>query len=180
MAISTLIKQEACERLFHFQPRKKIARDLGVSAGSIRDWSIFIENNDFEWITSVSVDRKAKLKAAVGDWIELYPIGYSDVARMHGVRPGNVFSAVKRYLQTSPSAKLPLKLRHWKRFGLGGYEGQMKDIEKRIHTMVDSRLKSAKNEDELRRSIKEMLICYESLFEEVMKDCDELLLSKSV
>lgn len=40
MAISTLIKQEACERLFHFQSHKKITQDLGGSSGYIRDRSI--------------------------------------------------------------------------------------------------------------------------------------------
>ena len=50
MKISLETKQKACEGLFHYQPKKQLARELGVSQGSIRDWSIFIENNYFDWL----------------------------------------------------------------------------------------------------------------------------------
>ena len=47
MALSSSIKQVACERLFHFHPLKRIARELVVSAGAVRDWRIFLNKGDY-------------------------------------------------------------------------------------------------------------------------------------
>ena len=37
MHIPIHIKQKACEGLLHFLPKKVLAKELGVSVGSIRD-----------------------------------------------------------------------------------------------------------------------------------------------
>lgn len=175
MAISTSIKQVACERLFHFHAPSTIARELGISRGAVRDWRIFVDKDDFDWVTNSYVQsRKSQLVDAVSDWITHYPIGFTDVARTHGVRPSDVYREIQVYLKRSPSAKLPLKLQHWKRFGPGAPENEMKAMQARIRKMVSEQIDSAKNEHELRRNIEEMLVTYECLFEEVMLDCDEL------
>lgn len=110
MALPIAIKQIACERLFHFHPTKTIARELGISTGAVRDWRIFINKGDFEWITDQYVKSRTP----------------------------------------------------------------------RIRQMVSEQIDGAKNEKELRRNIEEMLICYESLFEEVMKDCKDELKKKEL
>ncbi len=43
MKISVSIKEQACERLLHFHPKKTIARELGISASVVRDWSFFCQ-----------------------------------------------------------------------------------------------------------------------------------------
>ena len=181
MALPIAIKQIACERLFHFHPIKTIARELGISTGAVRDWRIFINKGDFEWMTDQYVtSRTPRIREATQDWMTHYPIGYSDVARWHGVRPSDVYRNIQSYLKKSPSAKLPLQLRGWTLFGPGASEGQMNKMPDRIRQMVSQQIDSAKNEKELRRNIEEMLICYESLFEEVMKDCKDELKKKEL
>lgn len=78
----------------------------------------------------------------MGDWITHYPIGY-----------------------------LPLKLRHWSRFGP---DAPAHEMQARIRKMVSEQNDSAKNQQELKRNLVEMLVTYECLFEEGMQDCDEL------
>ncbi|NLB31792.1 MAG: hypothetical protein GX822_09090 [Alcaligenaceae bacterium] len=146
-----------------------------MSAGAVRDWRIFLNKGDFAWISDRNVmSRKPQVLAAVGDWITHYPIGYTDVAKAHGVRPSDVYREIQTYLKESPSAKLPLKLRQWTRFGPDAPENEMNDMQARIHKMVSEQIDSAKNQEELKRNIEEMLVTYECLFEEVMQDCDEL------
>ena len=41
MRIPQEIKQQTCERLLHFYPKKNLSRELEVSNGAIRDWSIY-------------------------------------------------------------------------------------------------------------------------------------------
>lgn len=50
MPIPVSIRLAACEGLFHFVPKKTLAKTLGVSSGSIRDWAIYIEHEYFDWI----------------------------------------------------------------------------------------------------------------------------------
>lgn len=45
MKISVSIKEQACERLLHFHPKKTIARELGISASVVRDWSFFVNKD---------------------------------------------------------------------------------------------------------------------------------------
>ena len=44
MHITQEMRQQACEGLLHFTPKKALARELGVSVGSIRDWAIYIQH----------------------------------------------------------------------------------------------------------------------------------------
>ena len=44
MHIATSIKQKACEGLLHFRSHYSIAKELGISKGSVRDWSILINH----------------------------------------------------------------------------------------------------------------------------------------
>lgn len=90
------------------------------------------------------------------------------------VTASDVYREIQSCLKRSPSTKLPLKLRHWKRFGSSGTENEMNDIQKRIRQVVSEQIDLAKNEHELKRNIEEMLVTYECLFEEVVQDCDEL------
>lgn len=105
--------KQPAKDFFHFHPLKQIAPELGVSAGAVRDWRIFLNKGDFAWISERNVlSRRPQVIAAVADWITNYPIGYTDAAKAHGVRPSDVYREFQPYLKVSPSAKLPLKLRH--------------------------------------------------------------------
>ena len=50
MHITQEMRQQACEGLLHFVPKKTLARELGVSVGSIRDWAIYIQHGFFDWV----------------------------------------------------------------------------------------------------------------------------------
>ena len=52
MQIPKHIREKACEGLLHFLPKKQLAKELGVSKGSIRDWSIYVDNGFFGWRVS--------------------------------------------------------------------------------------------------------------------------------
>ena len=41
MHITQEMRQQACEGLLHFTPKKVLARELGLFVGSIRDWAIY-------------------------------------------------------------------------------------------------------------------------------------------
>ena len=82
MHITQEMRQQACEGLLHFTPKKALARELGVSVGSIRDWAIYIQHGFFDWVDNPWVTRRPELlQSAVDYWFEHYPIGYSDVAK---------------------------------------------------------------------------------------------------
>lgn len=175
MAISVSVKQAACERLLHFHPKKTIARELSVSHGVVRDWSIFVAQGDFDWISERSVlTRKHKHHQAILYWIEQYPIGYSDVARQFGVRPSDLYTKIKRYLAGSASVNLPAKIRLWD--CLGRYEGRDSAMDaKQIDKMLKERLSKVQTKEQMQKEMRDILISYESLFEEVMAgDIDEL------
>lgn len=175
MALSVSVKQVACERLLHFHPKKAIARELSVSRGVVRDWSIFVAQGDFDWISERAVlTRKHKHHQAMAYWIEHYPIGYSDVARQFGVRPSDLYTRIKRYLAESASVNLPAKIRLWD--CLGRYEGRESAMDaKQIDKMLKERLSKVQTKEQMQKEMRDILISYESLFEEVMAgDIDEL------
>ena len=37
MPIPQEVNQQACEELLHFQPKKRLARELGISVGAVQD-----------------------------------------------------------------------------------------------------------------------------------------------
>ena len=57
MSIPLKIRERAFEGLLHGQPKKALARELGISTGAIRDWSIFIQYGFFDWVTKPYVIR---------------------------------------------------------------------------------------------------------------------------
>lgn len=52
------IKQQACEGLLHFYPKKRLCRELGISKGSIHAWSIFVEHGFFDWVNEPAVKQR--------------------------------------------------------------------------------------------------------------------------
>ena len=97
MHIPQHIRQQACEGLLHFVPKKTLARQLGVSQGSIRDWEIYVRCGFFDWIDKPWITRRKELlSSAVDYWFENYPIGYTDVAKRFGIRPGTLYGSIKR------------------------------------------------------------------------------------
>ena len=61
MHITQEMRQQACEGLLHFTPKKALARELGVSVGSIRDWAIYIQHGFFDWVDNPWVTRRPEL-----------------------------------------------------------------------------------------------------------------------
>lgn len=114
MSIPTSIKQQACEGLLHYYPKKTLARELKVSAGSIRDWSILIENNNFDWITARYMPKDPKrLEKAVDFWLSNQGLGYSAAARRFGLRPATLFNALIRNLNKQPAMLKGRRIRFW-------------------------------------------------------------------
>lgn len=103
MSIPASVKRQASEGLLHSYPKKALARELNISCGTVQDWSIFVEHDFFDWVNKSCVgQRKHQLSLAAKYWFDHYPIGYSDVARLFGLRPaGFVCSNSKTHRQTT-------------------------------------------------------------------------------
>lgn len=108
MGISVFKKRIACELLLQHYPKKTLARELGISQGTTRDWSIYIEHDNFEWVEKISITRQVTLlNAAARYWYDHYPIGYTEVAKLFGIRPATLFAKIKRHsLKTLCQARL--------------------------------------------------------------------------
>ena len=78
MHITQEMRQQACEGLLHFTPKKTLARELGVSVGSIRAWAFI--SSTVSSIGSIHAGLSCS-KAPSITGFEHYPIGYSDVAK---------------------------------------------------------------------------------------------------
>ena len=65
MHIAQEMRQQACEGLLHFTPKKALARELGVSVGSIRDWAIYIQHGFFDWVDKPWVTLFQKIRRTV-------------------------------------------------------------------------------------------------------------------
>ena len=114
MHITQEMRQQACEGLLHFTPKKALARELGVSVGSIRDWAIYIQHGFFDWVDNPWVTRRPELlQSAVDYWFEHYPIGYSDVAKQFGVRPATLFQKIRRTVAKLPEQLRPKRILFW-------------------------------------------------------------------
>lgn len=70
MHVTQEMRQQACEGLLHFTPKKALARELGVSVGSIRAWAIYIQHGFFDW---VDTRRPELLQSAVNYWVRALP-----------------------------------------------------------------------------------------------------------
>ena len=114
MQIPQAIRQQACEGLLHFVPKKALARELGISRGSVRDWAIYIEHGFFDWIDKTWRTRRPELmQKAVDFWFENYPIGCSDVAKRFGIRHAALFRMIERAVATLPEQLRPKRIRYW-------------------------------------------------------------------
>ena len=66
MKISRKIRQRASEGLLHFVQKKRLARELGISLGSIRDWAIYVQYEFFDWVENPWATRRLEpLQSAV-------------------------------------------------------------------------------------------------------------------
>lgn len=178
MHITQEMRQQACEGLLHFVPKKTLARELGVSVGSIRDWAIYIQHGFFDWVDNPWVTRRPELlQSAVDYWFEHYPIGYSDVAKQFGVRPATLFQKIRRTVAKLPEQLRPKRILFWDvkpETSLGTFRMA---IEKLSDIPADRPLTLA----ERKALLKEMqdargrLICAESILEVAIEGCkDEL------
>lgn len=114
MSIPVSIKRQACEGLLHSYPQKTLARELNISCGAIRDWSIFVEYDFFDWVNKPCVgQRKHQLSLAAKYWFDHYPIGYSDVARLFGLRPAGLYAQIRRLIDKLPVKLRPARIRFW-------------------------------------------------------------------
>ena len=110
MHVTQEMRQQACEGLLHFTPKKALARELGVSVGSIRDWAIYIQHGVFDWVDKPWVTRRPELlPSAVNYWFEHYPIGYSDVAKQFAVwrESGHIVPKDPPHSYKTPRAAAP-------------------------------------------------------------------------
>ena len=178
MHVTQEMRQQACEGLLHFTPKKALARELGVSVGSIRDWAIYIQHGFFDWVDNPWVTRRPELlQSAVDYWFEHYPIGYSDVAKQFGVRPATLFQKIRRTVAKLPEQLRPKRILFWDvkpETSLGTFRMA---IEKLSDIPADRPLTLA----ERKALLKEMqdargrLICAESILEVAIEGCkDEL------
>ena len=178
MRIAVSTRQEACERLLHFHPKKTIARELGISHGSVRDWSILIDSGNFEWVnTNYSKRREELLNEAVEYWLDQYPIGYSDVARKYGIRPAALYQSIGRRLAKLPQSLLPAKVRFWEPAPSPEIGEFKMEIEKLSDIPGDRALTLSERKALLKelKLAKDRLICAESLLEVAVESCDDEL-----
>ena len=183
MHVTQEMRQQACEGLLHFTPKKALARELGVSVGSIRDWAIYIQHGFFDWVDNPWVTRRPELlQSAVDYWFEHYPIGYSDVAKQFGVRPATLFQKIRRTVAKLPEQLRPKRILFWDvkpETSLGTFRMA---IEKLSDIPADRPLTLA----ERKALLKEMqdargrLICAESILEVAIESCKDELKKKRI
>ena len=170
------------EGLLHFQSKKGLARELGISVGAVRDWSIYIRYGFFDWIHEPYVaQRKELLYGAVEYWFDQYPIGYTDVAVKFGIRPGTLFSAVRRAVAKLPEQLRPKHIYFWD-IRTKSAPGRFRmAIEKLSDIPADRALSTAERKalfEEL-KDARTRLACAESLLEIAEESCRDELKKKS-
>ena len=178
MHITQEIRQQACEGLLLFTPKKALARELGLFVGSIRD----IQHGFFDWVDNPWVTRRPELlQSAVDYWFEHYPIGYSDVAKQFGVRPATLFQKIRRTVAKLPEQLRPKRSLFWDvklETSLGIFRMAS---EKLSDISADRPLTLA----ERKALLKEMqdargrLICAESILEVAIEGCKDELKKKN-
>lgn len=183
MFIPQSIKEQACIGLLHFRPKKELARELNVSVGTIRDWSIYVDNQFFDWITEPHQQlRKAQLHKAVEFWFDAYPIGYSDVARRLGVRPSTLYNHILRRIAKLPDNLKPKRLRFWAPQRTPSIGTFTMKFEKLSDIPADRPLTLAERKALLRemQDTRDRLICAESLLEVAVESCKDELKKKEL
>ena len=183
MQIPKHIREKACEGLLHFLPKKRLARELGVSEGSIRDWSIYVDNGFFGWVDKPRLNlRTLQLNDAVEYWFEHYPIGYSDVAKRFGVRPATLFHAIGRSIAKLPEKLRPKRIRFWDtkpETSLGTYSMA---IQKLSDIPADRPLTLAERKALFQevKDARDRLICAESILEVALESSKNELKKKEL
>lgn len=185
MSLPISIKQKACEGLLHFKPKKTLARELGISLGAVRDWAIFIENDNFEWVTSTMLPRDPdRREKAVVAWFANSSLGYAEIARRFGIRPSSLFTAVVNRLNQLPVMLRPKRKRSWEppeAPSLGKLKmtfDKLSDIPsdrpltERERKALFNELKKAREEEKAR------LVCAQCLLEVGMESCKDELKKK--
>ena len=182
MKISQEIKELACEGLLHFHPKKTLARDLRISAGSVRDWAIFLRHNDFEWIYSQKKRRPDVLKLAIDYWFDQYPIGYSDVAYKFGLRPANFYTSLLRRIAKLPEISRPPRIRFWDTKPSPSLGACRMAINKLSDIPANRPLTLQERKALLRevQEAKDRLICSEALLEVAVESCKDELKKKEL
>lgn len=182
MYIPQEIKQQACEGLLHFLPKKRLCRELGVSKGSIRDWSNFIEHGFFDWVNKTVVgQRKELLHKAVDYWFDEYPIGYTEVAKKFGIRPGTLYDSIRRRVAVLPEQLCPKRIHFWdvqRKTAPGKFRMA---VEKLSDIPANRPLTTAERKalfEEL-KDAKARLVCAESLLEVAVESCKDELKKKN-
>lgn len=182
MKIPQEIKQQACEALFHFYPKKRLAQELGVSKGSIRDWSILIANNNYDWLHHPGRQNREPLRQAVEYWFDAYPIGYSDVARAFGVRPATLHRSIQRHLDKLPIQLRPKRIRFWDSPAPSFIGDPAMPFEKLSDIPADRPLTASERKALMQelRDARDRLICAESLLEVAVETCKDELKKKEL
>ena len=167
----------------HFVPKKTLARQLGVSQGSIPDWEIYVRCGFFDWIDKPRITRRKELlSSAVDYWFENYPIGYTDVAKRFGIRPGTLYGSIKRTVAKLPEQLRPKRIHFWdvqRKTAPGKFRMA---VEKLSDIPADRPLTTAERKalfEEL-KDAKARLVCAESLLEVAVESCKDDLKKKEL
>lgn len=176
MSHSVTLKQTACEALFHYHSLRGLSKELNVSCSTLEAWRNFVENGDLRWVTErYTSHRRKTLSTAAEYWLEHYPVSYNAVARKFGIRVSELFIYLRERCAHPLAAELPVKLRLWK---------QINPPQKRDGTMDPKHLKkllsSCKTEAQREKMYSDILICYEALMDEVLKDCKDDIKKKEL
>ena len=164
--VELLLRKERCVRA--------LARELGISRGSVRDWAIYIEHGFFDWIDKPWRTRRPELmQKAVDFWFENYPIGCSDVAKRFGIRHAALFRMIERAVATLPEQLRPKRIRYWD----AKPETSLETFRMRIEKLSDIPADRPLTLEERKALFKEVedargrLICAESLLEVALENC---------
>ena len=183
MSIPASIKRQACEGLLHSYPKKSLARELNISCGTVRDWSIFVEHDFFDWVNKPYVgQRKHQLSLAAKYWFDHYPIGYSDVARLFGLRPAGLYAQIQKHIDKLPVKLRPARIRFWDVAPAESNGGFVMAFEKLSDIPSDRPLNLAERKALMREleDARTRLICAESLLEVAVESCKDELKKKEL
>ena len=182
MRIPQIVKQRACEGLLQMCPKKQLARELGISKGSLRDWEILIASDNFGWFTShFQRQDKVLLQQAVEYWMDAYPISYSEVARRFGFRPATLYTSIRRHIDKLPPLLRPKRIRFWDSAPTSFPGDKTMVFEKLSDIPTDRPLTASERKALMRemRDARDRLICAESLLEVAVESCRDELKKKN-
>lgn len=183
MRINLSIRRQAFEGLLQGYPKKTLARELGISPSSLQAWDIYIQNDYYEWLDHLhGRKRQERIEQAVDYWIREYPIGYSDVARMFGLRPSSVYNAIDLRLSRTAPVFRPKRLAFWNNADnskVGAFRMTINSLE---DIPGDRPLTKAERKALFKeiQEAKERLLCSEALLEVLEEDCRDEIKKKEL